>query len=331
MTDLARLDAMGAAQAAAYWLVKQDQGLDVTTDAGFAAWLGRAPANREAWTRAEAVWDGLDEPDETLSSLRRAALAVRPDRRPLWIAAAAAVATIVVGGAFGWRTLSPSPATSQSIALRIAAAVLPDHETEVGVQRALTLPDGTGVILDTNSAIAVRFLAGHRAVRLLRGRAFFNVAHDAAAPFAVSAGDRTITDVGTQFCLSETGRGVTVTLAQGRILVGGKGPPVALSAGQQLVASTGGRDVVASVDLDQALAWRDGFLEFRDEPLGQAFAEMNRYGRTPVVIRDPATSALRISGRFHTGDPAQFARSLTAIYPVKLVHGPSGDEIALER
>jgi transmembrane sensor len=322
---------MSAAQAAAYWLVKQDQGFDVAADVRFAAWLHSAPANREAWTLAGAVWDDLDTPDDTLNSYRRAALAVRPDRRVVWIAAAAAVLAILFTGALSWRVLSPPPETSQSIALDIAIAAKPDHETEIGVQNAVTLPDGTGVILDTNSAIAVRFGANYRAVRLLRGRAFFSVAHNAAIPFAVSVDNRTITDVGTQFSLSKTDEGVTVILAQGRVLAGGKGQPVSLGPGQQLAARAGRNDVVSSIDLDQALAWRDGFLEFHDEPLGQAFSEMNRYGKTPVVIRDPETAALRISGRFHTGDPVQFARSLATVYPVKLVQSPSGDEIALKR
>jgi transmembrane sensor len=333
MTDLAHINTLSAGDAAALWLVKRDQGLDVAADAGFTAWLDVSPANRQAWIKAQALWDDFDGPEDVLiATLRQAALAARPERKPPWVwaAAAAAAVAVMVAGGIGWKATMVKPAAPSQAAGLIAANAKPDDATEIGVQTAVTLPDGTEVMLDTNSALAVRYSPGHRVVRLLRGQAYFTVVHDAANPFVVAAGDRTVTDTGTEFAVTTAGNGLSVTLAKGSVVVGGKGEPRMLKPGQQLLGTEGRDDAVSSVDLDQVLAWRTGFLEFRDEPLGQAVAEMNRYG-VPVIVPDPATAALRISGRFRAGDPTRFAQALAEIYPVRLTKGPGGAEIDAAR
>ena len=59
----------------------------------------------------------------------------------------------------------------------------PTYSTGVGQTFTARLDDGTRVQLNTDSAVRVRFDKGQRKVVLMRGQAFFDVAHDAAHPF----------------------------------------------------------------------------------------------------------------------------------------------------
>src|SRR3546814_3423601 len=58
-----------------------------------------------------------------------------------------------------------------------------DYRTGTGEMRNVTLSDGSSVTLDTGSAIAVNYGDGRRGVRLLAGRAWFDVANDESQPF----------------------------------------------------------------------------------------------------------------------------------------------------
>src|SRR3546814_11678062 len=74
-----------------------------------------------------------------------------------------------------------------------------DYRTGTGEMRNVTLSDGSSVTLDTGSAIAVNYGDGRRGVRLLAGRAWFDVAHDERHPFTVSAADARVRVTGTAF------------------------------------------------------------------------------------------------------------------------------------
>ncbi len=58
---------------------------------------------------------------------------------------------------------------------------------------------------------------------------------------------------------------------------------------------------------------------FRDEPLSDVAAELNRYTSDSLVVRDPQLADLRVTGMFRTGDLARFGRTLAEIHPVRVV------------
>src|SRR3546814_3067793 len=76
--------------------------------------------------------------------------------------------------------------------------------------------------------------------------------------------------------------------------------PTVLAPGETLVATEGIKPLLAKVDVDQALRWREGFVEFSDSTLADAVAEMNRYSGKQIVLRDAATGNLRVSDRKST-------------------------------
>ncbi|USQ97216.1 FecR family protein [Caulobacter sp. RL271] len=161
-------------------------------------------------------------------------------------------------------------------------------------------------------------------MRLLNGRAFFDVAHDRAHPFAVQAGGRVVTALGTQFDVRLTPGAVRVVLAEGSVSVasapgGPSAPMVKLAPGQDFAAQDGKAGKVSSTDLGEALAWKQGVVEFQDRPLSDAIEVLNRYTRAQIVIKDPKVAALRITGVFKTGDIPRFGRSVSQVLPVKMI------------
>lgn len=309
-----------AGEEAARWLLR-GQGVGAAWDeAEFDAWLRADRSHVEAWGRAQRSWAALEpgEGDGELDALRRDALRTRRDARPWgWAAAMAAGLVLAVMGAVV--LMRPRPELSQEQAA--VAAPAKAYATAVGERRSILLADGSRVVLDTASAVEVTFGAHARDVRLQRGRAYFMVAHDPSRPFTVAAGAERVTAVGTRFDVRIDPTQVQVVMAEGQVEVRGPGAGGrvwSLRAGQALSSGPGSTVRVSSVDPAEAMLWRSGQLSFRDTPLAEAAAELNRYTRTQLIVRDPAVAALRISGTFRAGDPARFGRTVEAIYPVHM-------------
>lgn len=342
------LEALGATQAAAMWLERLQRDEVGDDDVAFGDWLNAHASNRLAWERARDVWDDAGEPDEDglLDELRREALAFSARRPGSSILRYAAAALVAIGISFGaFLTLRP---VSHTIGSEIAATQDPsvsrfgqsDYTTAVGQRSTFRLSDGTMLTLDTDSAVDVAYAHGLRLARLVRGQVFFEVAHDAAHPFRVAAGDRVVADLGTRFDIRFSDRETRIFLVEGSVSVSRGSDPShvrdgggkMLVPGQLLIVRAGQPDGISRADATQAAGWRTGLLQFDGDSLWSAVGEMNRYTKEQLVIRDPAIGALKISGGYRTGDTARFAQTLTELYPVKIV--PLGDgktEIAPKR
>lgn len=328
-------DAVTPAQAAARWLARDDLDRSPQREQ-FAAWLEASEENREAWIQAHRVWDVFDDADDNdlIAALTRAARRAGPEPRfgplrPRLIAAS--IAAMVVSAALfaglkqGWFDAPREPApVAIAAAPSLASFGRADYITGAGQRSIVDLPDGTRLTLDADSAIDVAFTDGRRDVRLLNGRAFFDVAHDREHPFAVQAAERVITALGTQFDVSLLSGGLQVVLAEGSVSVGmasgGKAATaVKLKPGQAFSAPKAGAGKVTTTDLDKALAWKQDVVEFHDQPLSEAVELLNRYTRVKIVIRDPKVAALRITGVFKTGDVRRFGRSISQVLPVRMI------------
>ena len=59
---------------------------------------------------------------------------------------------------------------------------------------------------------------------------------------------------------------------------------------------------IQTIDPDETSAWRQGALVFRQTPLPDVVAEINRYRRGHVVLLDGKRGASAMSGRFEIRD-----------------------------
>ncbi|WP_293380958.1 FecR family protein [Phenylobacterium sp.] len=221
---------------------------------------------------------------------------------------------VVVGAGSGWMFLNLRTVT---------------YATGVGEQRRVLLADGSRLSLDADSYLKVRMTGASREVRLKRGRAFFDVAHDTKRPFNVVSGQTETRAVGTRFGVSNDNGLVRVTLVQGSVEVRTRAddaaPATKLSPGQQLIADLGKhQERVVLVDAASATSWVSGRVVFRDTTLREAISEVNRYSRRKIVLEPSDLGAAAIAGSFDVGDTDSFVTGVRSLFDLKSHTGDDG-------
>jgi len=283
------------------WAVRL-RSTDVTDQdrAQFESWLAADARNRESFKRSESLWAMAanarvqhDMVSELLAEASGEAAAPHLRQAAWRYARAAAVVALVA--AIGLQFYDPSGDSKVA--------------TKAGEQRTLMLEDGSTIQLNTDTRVSYHVDARSRRVALKRGEAFFDVAKDPSRPFVVEVGRSEVRVVGTQFSVRQVGDRVEVVVKEGRVEVT---PEVSVSANHpaQRVELTPGDRMelehqtikVAAVDVNRAMAWRSGEIEFRGETLEDVIAELNRYAATPMVIEDDSLRGLRVSGLFKVAD-----------------------------
>ena len=307
-------------QEAATWFARLGQKRVSTTDIhDFFEWR-KDPANARAYERVETAWDTsrtlAEDPD--IAALTAEALGQAPPRvqarhmvSRLWKPiAVGAVALAALGLVSVWTLNRPQ-----------------SYATGVGEQRSLRLADGSQVILDTDSRVDVRLRSDRRSVILVTGQAFFDVEGDPTRPFVVTAGDTTVTAVGTRFDVRKLAQGARVTLIEGRVDVGisspSKKPAWSLTPGQQVVTSRPSPEV-RTVDPARETSWTTGRLIFAATPIREAVAEVSRYSERRIELKDAGIAQIPVSGAFDTGDTDAFIAALSDLYGVRSSTGADG-------
>lgn len=330
------LDANQVQTQAAEWAARlQSRDCSELERAACRRWRAAHPAHEAAFQRAEETWRQCrslgDDPAlaEELHRLERQAEAARRPAR--------------------WRRYAP-PMLALAAALGVLSLLAPrlrqaaeppgvHYATAIGEQRTVALPDGSSVVLDTGTALVVRYSQGARQVALEAGQASFTVARDAARPFRVQAAGGSVTALGTQFLvrLGPAADAATVTLLEGKVRVEGpqagaqRQAPATLAPGQQLRFDQAGQWATLQVNPEAASAWTRGSVYADDWRLADLLVEMNRYAATPLRLTDPALAELRVTGVFRTGDLRSLQRVLEHDLPVRAVQGEGGEILLVRR
>jgi transmembrane sensor len=289
----------------------------------FERWLAQGAAQARAWDEVQSLILAAREPAsvvrEALRKERNVAAAnddraVAAARRPAWgsrfghAAAALAALLIVVGAAHEGPILFD----------RLTA----DYATTAGERRTVSLADGSKVELNTNTSLRVDFADGQRRLTLLRGEAWFDVKHDPAHPFTVAAGNGETRDIGTRFSVALVDGVATVEVAEGLVAVTGgpsPGSTTQVAPGRAVSYSAAGFSDVHAIDPAVAFAWRQGQIVFRQQPLSQVVAELNRYRAGRIVILDAAAADRMVSGTFEIDQPAAVLDALEKTLGVKAI------------
>ncbi len=166
------------------------------------------------------------------------------------------------------------------------------YHAPAGQTLSVHLPDGSTVTLNSASTLRVSglFSWAERRVRL-DGEGFFEVAHE-NKPFIVETFDAETRVLGTKFNVfarpTESAPATWVTVAEGKVGVRTRqGDGVVLTPGLAAhTLPTGAVSPPDSVSLTHALAWREGGLAFRDQPLGAIFDEIERRFAIEIVADD---------------------------------------------
>lgn len=283
---------------------------------GFRCWLKEHPDHGRAWELVTESW-------EEVAALRRWANievslpsdSQEPAKKWLPLALAATLAMVAGAGALLYSHYSGSVGTG------------------VGEQRMLVLEDGTRISLNTSTRMLVHYDKKRRRVNLESGEALFEVAKNSERPFVVSAGDRTVTALGTAFLVRRDPQWVAVTLMEGKVAVApaaSDGQTKTIPAAETVLVPGERATFVANqgsarVDhprVETLTAWQRGKVPIENLSLAEAVAEMNRYNSMPIVIERREAEQLRVSGIFRAGDSLSFARAVSQSFGLEIQQQP---------
>ncbi|ATQ66824.1 MULTISPECIES: FecR family protein [Methylosinus] len=291
-----------AGDAAIEWFVRLREGpLAPDEKAELDAWLAEDAANAVAFDEVLSMYGDL----AVMSPSR----AERPRRRlpRIRVAALAGVAAAALA----------LFASFDEIATRLRA----DHFAGAGERKLVTLDDGSRVLLDSRSAIALRYSPGERRLALLSGEAWFEVAPDVSRPFIVEAGGGAVTALGTAFDVALEGAGARVTVTEHRVSLSSGGRSVVVDEGRQSAFEP---DAAARspepVNVDQVTAWRRGKLIVTKKPLRDVLAAIGRYHRGFVYCVERSICERRVSGVFGADDALQSLQEIETSLGLRAIH-----------
>ncbi|GAA4799310.1 DUF4974 domain-containing protein [Olivibacter ginsenosidimutans] len=165
-----------------------------------------------------------------------------------------------------------------------------------GGEFKIMLPDHSLVYLNSASSISfpTRFSKQERKV-ILKGEAYFEI-EKKTQPFIVDAGLQRIEVLGTKFNVSaypEENQSSTTLLSGAVRVVTGEdshllGHHVMLQPGQQALTRRNDPNIqVSSIDLDEALAWKEGYFIFNNQNMKEIMEQVARWYDIDVSYQGP--------------------------------------------
>ncbi|MBR7619248.1 FecR domain-containing protein [Phenylobacterium sp. 20VBR1] len=301
------------------WIARlQADDLTEADGLAFDSWLGATPDNARAYDQALAVWNavGASSHDIVLELTRLERRRARQGLGRRWLvgagslAAAAALVVVVLP------SLASKPATET-------------YATANGQHRVVTLADGSKIELNAETQLAVTLGRDERRVVMGEGEAIFDVAADRDRPFTIATGHQVVRVVGTQFDVRNRQGGVAVTVARGVVEVGpapngAPGRTYVLRPGQRLAIGGGRATRLSTIEPAVAFSWRTGRVVYRDEPLSNVVADLNRQFAKPILIADVELGRTPISGVLVMDSQSDVVRRLALMLPIAAIDSPEG-------
>lgn len=308
------------AEAARLYLKARESDAAEDWDAAY-AWVAQDAAHGFAFAKAEAGWElaaRLNELPAGASDCHVPDPAPEEEKRPddqrHWIGRRGLFAGLAAAASIG---------VVATVALRLLGTV--DHyRTAIGETRTVRLADGSLVHLNTDSSVEVALRDDVRSIKLLKGEARFDVAHDGRRPFIVNAEGTLVRAVGTMFNVRLRAEVTELTVIEGIVAVRNGGSAVRrIESGRSAAVRSGSIAVtyLEPAKIKRRIAWQQGMVEFDGDTLAQAVEEFNRYRATPLVIGDPAIASLRVGGAFRLDRSQDFVDALESGFDVRAVPG----------
>jgi len=295
-------------------------------------WFIGLDHRKEINRKAEEVWDKTPETGKEkthlqeilykihyelrLEEYRKEKARRRTKRLRRMIASAAAVIVLVAAGLwFGYMKNGG------------VGNVYSELHAPYGSRVRFELPDGSSGWLNSGSSLKypVRFRGMKRMVTL-QGEAYFDVKHNSAKPFIVQTGSFRVIALGTSFNVQayHDVNDEEITLVQGKVVIERKMPDntyrhlLIMKPDEHVVldAQTG---KINEKDLDAGkyVAWKDGKLIFRNDPLDRVVKEMERFYNVDIEVKDAALNKYHFHATFEDETLFEALRLLTISTPMQ--------------
>lgn len=219
---------------------------------------------------------------------------------------------LVLFAAFIWFVVKPST-TNDFIVIN----------TGQGERMEITLPDSSRVWLNADSEL--RYPADFKKRQLeLFGEAFFEVVHDEIKPFLISAGEVTVTVLGTSFNVRayKTERDVAVSVQTGRVSVSA-GSKVSqeeiVEMGTTAIVDKEKNEIQISEEALPAVeAWKTGRLIFNDTQMKDVLNILERYFGVSMNASNPAILNCHFRATFDNPDISSVIEVLSETFALKV-------------
>ncbi|MGE8385259.1 MAG: FecR family protein, partial [Pseudomonas putida] len=191
-----------------------------------------------------------------------------------------------------------------------------DYATGTGERRAITLPDGSLLQLNTRSAVDLAFNAQQRMVRLKQGELMMTC--NARHPVLVQTRNALLEGFEGRFVAYQDNDCTRVSVTHGKVAVHrpGNGQLLWIESGQNWRLDAQGAHRLAHLGMDP-MAWTEGLIVTQDMRLSDFLAQVSRYRHGYLGCSDEVAD-LRLSGVFRLEDPEQLIQLLPQTLPVRL-------------
>jgi transmembrane sensor len=284
----------------------------------FHAWLSADPGNAADWAEIARTYEVMGRTQPTYREQWLACAATRDKARPLPIdrRSRPAVRWRLPRAAMGFAALAIAACLVLAVAPDILLRLTADHVTATAETRTVRLADGSVVRLGPESAIDVAYAGSERGIRLLQGRAFFEVVPDPARPFRVRTELVDTTVLGTAFEVRLDERGADVAVRRGLVRVAGSdGAPLPgerLKADDWVRMARSGEVTRGTRPSDQVAPWLHGLLIAKDRPVGEVVAELRRYYRGTVILHGDRLAEQPLTGVYDLSDPVAALKAVAS-------------------
>ena len=293
-------------------------------------WISDSDENRKYFEQLKNIWETTDtqylsktiNTDKALENVLNR-ISVSSPLKKLWIywgkIAAILLIPLLIGNII-WFNYSPKKAEASP------SPVFSQVYATFGTRTALKLVDGSLVWLNSSSSLKYpdRFSGNQREV-FLNGEAYFEVTSNSAMPFIVKTGNLTVKATGTRFNVSgyDSDSKSEITLVEGKVFVNKQDTDgisrlvSELSPNQRLIFNKNTKEVtINNEDTYKYIAWKDGKLIFRNEPLSEVVKKIGQVFNVEIELQDSSLKAYRYRATFEDESLAEILKLLELSSPI---------------
>lgn len=288
------------------------EGLEADVLEELKAWIAESEENRVHFMKCQEIWFSAVQEQEGKYYDQEKAFELfekrvekqkaekRKARIPVWRGLYKYAVAILLFGFISYFSYQKGENS-----LRNALAEI-EVEAPTGSQTRLHLPDGTTVLLNSDSRItyAQDFGVNSREVTL-QGEGYFEVAHNQKIPFYVKTEDVQVRVLGTKFNFRdypEDGE-VVVSLIEGKVALKNKirqEADLVLMPDEQMVLDKKEKVMKKeSMNAQAVLQWAEGCLSFDETPLLEVAKILERSYDVEIEFTEESLKELRFYGNFN--------------------------------
>lgn len=313
---------------ASEWIAKIDRELTNTEKQSLGTWLANSPENVKVLIEVAQLWDKMNDLQRLADLFPQSSSTTRKNRSKIWARAlVASVMLVLTAGIFMSSVENSFFGQQQATSTNNLQQTL---KTRIGESSTVNLPDGSKILLNTNTLAEVRYTDKARIIDLKRGEIHIDVAHNKSRPLSVIVGGKIIQAVGTAFNVEVRSNSIELIVTDGKVLVAPvkqelkladvrnieielPKSSVAISKGEKINLAVSSLQEnkkpvekvvkVEPIEIAASLSWRTGNLIFRGESLAETMAEISRYSDVKFELDDDVElKKIRVAGMFRTGD-----------------------------